>query len=119
MAQDEPELWDQTQVAEFLGCSYNRVNYVNLHDPFFPKVHSRRIVKKTGKHRRFWIRAEIEKFQADRVLRSPEYRKTLRKQGRAVPPSQLPTAILTKEELREECDRLRALVAELSESTNL
>lgn len=105
----------QTQVAEFFGCSYNRVNYLFLHDPFFPQVHSTRIGKRSGKKMRMWMQSEIEKYNHDRIMRSPEYRKSLRKQGRAIPPSELPIALLTKEELAIECERLRKLVAELSD----
>lgn len=104
-----------SEVGKILRCANGRVNYLFLHDPHFPRVASNRINKQTGKKHRLWDREEIERYKADRILRHSEYRTALRRKGEDIPPSSLPIVLLTKEELREECERLRKLVAELSD----
>lgn len=103
---------DINEIGKILRCATNRVNYLFLHDPHFPKVHSHRINKRSGKKHRLWDRKAIEEYKADRILRHAEYRTALRRKGEHIPPSSLPVVLLTKEELREECERLRKLVGE-------
>jgi hypothetical protein len=106
----DPDLVDIIEIGKFLKNTNSRVNYLLLHDPHFPPVHSHRIDKRTGRKHRLWERKAIEQYKADRILRHSEYRTALRRKGEIIPPSSLPVVLLTKNELREECERLRKLL---------
>lgn len=113
----DDELVDKKEIGNILRIVYGRVNYLTLHDPFFPE-HVKMVFKKnTGKRYPRWRRSDIERYKAERILRHPEYRAHLRKIGEPVPASELPTAILTIDELRDERDRLLKVVSELSNLT--
>lgn len=111
----DDELLTLDDIGLILRSSSNRVSHLARSDPFFPALAETRINKRTGRKMRLWRKSDIVQYKQHRIFTHPGYRSALRRAGEAVSPSELPVAILSIDELRSECERLRKLVADLSE----